>query len=784
MLKKLSLILAAVSLCTNLGIVAPVSAQTETEETVILESNFQNCNPGIYSAENQKGGEDGETDLRNGVVMTDNDAALSTGYTIKNTETGEYDPISEADIVDDGGTKVLRLNTMFSEKEKYDINTTNKYPTLQTTADFPTSGKIRIDLEMKMTYPTKFWLYHSYSVKGGNYGIWRFEHANRSYSKIKVLDNQEVSSFLYEGGKNNDGYYTFTVIMDTVTSKMWFYKDGEFMTEATGAKPPVANWQLFLKPGALTDAGYAPTPTFNEEDPTKIESLAVYPQFMYIKSLKVTTHTDAVLESVTPVKDSTVVTPKEAVFNFSGDVTGVGSATVTAEGGRSVNVKSSLVFDGKTVTVPYDFEDNVTYTVKLEDVSIGLSLLDVETTFKAEPWKFSNIIKNPVVSSEVDNSIYLIKEDFEASDNDNIISEGNAGYGWNVDTKTNTTITELSDGTQALQLAPRSTFTIKHLGDTEEIALDNTTTLSYKVYLGANTTLFILSSNSGNIANWNRGAYKNGTETAEMSVGEWHDVKITLSEEEGTTIYVDGTELMNIDSDISLSDANYFTFKANGDNVLVDDLKVYLDKKQTYLKGMYPAYDATDISLSDAIELTYSGEISEASFANAKLIVKPNDTNEPVELTNGEGMTLNKDGNKVIITLDQPLEKNTGYAVELSGLKDETDSELETVRTRFSTVADPAWAVKDFAGTAEGTSKTYSIKVKNETNAKDARMAVAVYDENGNLKEVKFSAPAPESVNDWVELNATVNYTNDDTSKIFIWDSLENMNLINAIITD
>ena len=62
-------------------------------------------------------------------------------------------------------------------------------------------------------------------------------------------------------------------------------------------------------------------------------------------------------------------------------------------------------------------------------------------------------------------------------------------------------------------------------------------------------------------------------------------------------------------------------------------------------------------------------------------------------------------------------------------------------------------------------------------------MVVAVYDQNGYLEEVAFSEPAV-SGNDWMELKATVNYSDDNTSKIFIWDSLEDMNLISGIITD
>ena len=95
MFKKLSLILASIILCTNMGMIAPIAAQAETEETVLFQSNFQNCNLGAYTEENQR---DGETDLRNGIVMVD-DSDLSTGYTIRNGDS--YESISEADIVED-----------------------------------------------------------------------------------------------------------------------------------------------------------------------------------------------------------------------------------------------------------------------------------------------------------------------------------------------------------------------------------------------------------------------------------------------------------------------------------------------------------------------------------------------------------------------------------------------------------------------------------------------------------------------------------------------------------
>jgi len=166
------------------------------------------------------------------------------------------------------------------------------------------------------------------------------------------------------------------------------------------------------------------------------------------------------------------------------------------------------------------------------------------------------------------------------------------------------------------------------------------------------------------------------------------------------------------------------------------------------------------------------------------LIIKPNDTDEAISFTDENGMSVSVDGNKVKIVLDDALEENTGYAFEFSGIKNTADLPVDAIKTRFSTVYDSSWEIKDFESTVQSTtSKKYSVKVKNETDAEGACMAVAVFDGNGSLKDVVFSEPAI-SGNDWVELNATVNYTEGDSSKIFIWDCLENMNLISGIISD
>jgi len=777
MVKKLSMLLVAVMLCTNMGIAIPVSA--DAEEAVLFESNFQNCNLGTYSEENQK---DGETDLRNGIVMVD-DADLSTGYTIKNGDS--YESISEADIVDDDGTKVLRLNTFLNTYKMTDglTEADANYPVVKSIEQIPVNSKVRIDIELKMSPRAAFYFHHS-KPNHANWRIWRFENETSSLHKIKVLGNVDTGI-----RSSCNVYNTHSVVMDTTTGDMKVYLNGKFIWETSAGvmgSVPAWNQELFFR--QLTP-DLKPTVTYNTEDSTKIESVE-NPQYVYLKSLKVTTYTDIELESVTPTPDSKVVTPKEAVFNFSKPVSKVAGATITPMGGEAVDVKTLLVTKDKTVIVPYNFEADVTYTVALTGVSDGVSSVDAETTFTAEGWKFSNVIESPVSSTVRDDSVYFVDEDFESSDNSNLILAENLSNGWYVDKSTKTTIAELSDGSKALQLATGADFTIKY--DKSLGLLDNTTTLSYDVYINPNTKFFNVdrddfspSSKNQPIASWNNGYYKNGAETAEMSAGEWHNVMVTISDIAGTTIYVDGSKVMNIAKKpefTGLRETSYFRFKPMGDSVLIDNLKVYLNRKQIALTDIHPAYDATDVPVSEELEFTYSSAIGDVSAA--KLIVKPNDTNVATVLTNGSGMTVSSDGNKVRIALTDALKENTGYALELSGITSIAGSVVEAVKTRFSTVYDSAWEVKDFESTLEdASSKKYSVKVKNETDVVGARMAIAVYDINGYLEDVVFSEPAV-SGSDWVELSATVNYTEGNTSKIFIWDSLEGMNMISGIITD
>ena len=783
MFKKLSVLIAAATLCTNLGMIAPVSATTTTTgETVLVESNFQNCNLGTYTAENQK---NGETDLRNGVVMVD-DNDLNTKYTIKNGDS--YENISEADIVNDGGTKVLRLNTFLNTYKMTDGLTEEdaNYPVVKSIGKVPQNSKVRIDLELKMSPRVSFYLHHS-KPNHTDWRIWRFEGNNGSTHKIKVLYNTDTGKIPV-----CNIYNKHTVIMDTATGAMKVYLNGDFIWETSTEKigrAPAWGQELFFRHITNTSESYKPVITYNAEDNTKIESVK-NPQYVYVKSLKMTTYSDTALESVTPADGSSVATPTEAVFTFNNEIKSVEEATIYPSDGDAVAVDvSSLVIDGKTVKVPYLFKDNVDYIVELGGVSDGATSTDASTSFKAEAWNY-NHIGNPVVSS-VDNNTYFVNEDFEDSDDTNIVTADDRHSAWSVTKQDNASIVELAEGGKALKLADGSDFRIgyaKKLG-----LLNNTTTLSYDVYLGADIKQFEIVRDDYStktvylpVAMWQYGYYNKSSDenvphTAPMTAGEWHKVVITISDADGTTIYVDGNKLHNIpknEEHSGLTATGFFRFKAYGDNVYVDNLKLYLDGNATAITAVSPAYDGT-AAASSPLEFTYSEIIGDVS--GATLIVKPADTNEAVTLTNGNGMSVNVENNTVKLILDDALEAGN-YGVELSGLKDAYGSAVGAVRTRFTTTADAEWTMTDVEETTvEPKTKRYSFKVKHQGDAAAAQMVVAVYNYEGTLSSVVVCDPVSVD-SDWTDLSAAAEYGAGKDTKIFLWNSTNGMNpIISAI---
>ena len=767
MFKKLSLILAAATLCANMGIAAPVSAQTATEETVLVESNFQNCNLGTYTAANQL---DGETDLRNGVVMVD-DSDLSTGYTIKNGDS--YESISEADIVNDGEEKVLRLNTFL--KDSYTWGS-DSFPLVKSIGKIPNSGKVKIDIEVKMSARVSFWMFHSVPTDV-TWRIWRLEDGGGSESTVKVLYNTPTNKKAV-----CDKYNTYTVIMNTTTGDMDFYLEDEFLCTAKG-KLPAEGRELFFGHMTHTADVYKPIVTYNDQDNTKIESVT-NPQYVYVKSLKMTTYTDTAIESVTPANDSTVVEPEEVVFTFNNEIKSVEKAEVYDDSNSEpVDVTESLIIEGKTVRVPYAYAIKKNYKVTLTGVSDGMTSTNAATSFATE-WNFSNLAGSPVNTLPEDVNRYFINEDFTNSDDTNIIVEANRNDGWYVGGKGDgVSIVTLDDGNKVLQIQGGDVETLFQIQYNKNLnLLDNTTTISFDAYIEKDTRSFATYREVNGVKYLETNCFKGGWAGKVMTDGQWHKVAITLSDTAGTTLYIDGARIINTpkaDGVQGLSATGYFRFAVVQGKVQIDNFKLYLDKSETVLTDVAPAYDAADVNVSEPLAFTYNELIGDVS--GAKLILKPADTNEETVLTTGNGMSVTVENTTVKVVLDNALNANLGYAVELSGLKDVLGAEIGEVRTKFSTAAE--WTMTDVvvADTAPNV-KNYSFKLKHQGDAENAQLIVATYNSDGSLSKVARSDVKSVGA-DWTDFSANAEYSASKSTKLFIWNSVNGMTpIFNAIL--
>ena len=231
-----------------------------------------------------------------------------------------------------------------------------------------------------------------------------------------------------------------------------------------------------------------------------------------------------------------------------------------------------------------------------------------------------------------------------------------------------------------------------------------------------------------------------------------------------------------------LKDVEFFRFIANGSYAFIDNLKLYLNKDETKLADVAPAYDAANVKASAPLAFTYNEIIGDVS--GAKLIVKPNDTNSATVLTNGNGMSVNVENNTVKIVPDNAFGADLGYAVELSGLKDIYGNVVSPVRTKFSTVADDSeWIMTDVNVAAPTPSnKTYSFKLKHQGDAKNAQLIVAVYNYDGTLSSVEKS-DVKSVGNSWTDFSATAEYKAGKTTKLFVWESLAGMKPIFNVIS-
>jgi hypothetical protein len=167
-------------------------------------------------------------------------------------------------------------------KSSYNHASSTAYPIVKTNATLPTSGKVRIDLELKTTKGAAFWLYHTTAVGGGTYRLWRLESGGTKSTALKVFDDTSTGA-----AAACDVYNTYTIIMDNTAGTAEFYLNGTSVYSATMPKKPTSSsWQLYFK--QANDATLVPTVTRKSDDTTIIESVTD-PEYIYVKSIKVTT---------------------------------------------------------------------------------------------------------------------------------------------------------------------------------------------------------------------------------------------------------------------------------------------------------------------------------------------------------------------------------------------------------------------------------------------------------------------------------------------------------------
>jgi hypothetical protein len=751
-----------------MGIVLPMSAQAE--ERVLAQSNFENCNLGTYTEANQTTA-DG-LDLRNGIVANETAGAISTGYTMKNPSTGKYEPVSEADIVEESGQKVLRLSSFLKGVGTTGYPHTDTYPYI-VTPEFANVGKVRIDMEAKVEARASFWTYHSATHLGGNRRLWRLDNGNSTSSKLRVFDNTTPTNTALV---SDCRYYNkYSIIMDAATGYSYFYLNGEKLHEGKTAKEPSTAWKYYIKQ-ACVDL----MPTV-EKNGTVIESVTD-PQYVYVKSLKITEYNNTALEKVRPAKDAVVTAPEEVVFTFNNDIKTVEKAEVYDLDAGKTDVTSSIVISGNRVKVPYLFEGDKEYEVTLTGVSDGTTSTDAETYFTSSSWNYSNI-STPIKDSIEDKNVYYINEDFTncTSDSRETMIQNTSG-GWYFEapaTKGTAEIVDLGGGNKAFQVSCPTDQTVTQVNGPKN-TLNDKTVLSFDVFIEEGTSRFDIRREAGGnlqLFEWFKGLW---SASESMSAGEWHNITVDMKDFEAS-LYVDGKFVKTTPSTVGLADSKYIRFTTTAGTVKIDNLKLYNDNNSASVTALAPAFDGT-AKVSEPIEFTYDEVIGDV--ANAQLIVKKGNTSKT--LTNGNGMDVKVVGNTVKLILDDALDANAQYAVELSGLKDIKGTIVNPVRTKFTTVAADEWTlgeVVDKLSTTEPNVKSYTVKVKHQGAAENAQLIVATYNTDGSLTAVALSAVTSVG-EDWTDLTvARARFYQGETTKLFVWNSVDGMTPVLDVIS-
>ena len=733
MLKKITALLGALMLTVGIG-----AAGANAE--VLINEDFEGAKLGVFNAANQEG-----TDCDMHLV---DDTILSSGYTLNGQA------FTEADIVSDGGSKVLRMNAAI--KDSY-----TAYPVVTSDVKLPNSGKVILELRMKVNRSMQTFLrYRNYDQ--GGYNLLRLDRQNGSLMGVKYNQNtwtNPVQTITYAA------YHDYKYILDIDNNLYTFYIDDVLMADnvtPTGPQPLKGN-TLFIW-GAPVEA---PTKTFTEGSATDIAKIT-YDGFIYIDTFKMTAIEDTKLIKATPADGTTdIVPPKYVSFEYNNSVT----ATAAMVNGEAAEITYDN--DSKTVKVNYAFENEKEYLVTLSGIvdELGNALDDQMVIFSTKAWSTDDV-SDPVKPVPEDKSVYYINENFDTATNENITPSTPAS-GWSWTTQTNVAI---EDG--KLKLLPGADFRI---GVTKKTHPE-VTVFDYEVFLGTGAKQFNIERLDGGfraLALWQYGyldavEHEEGSRVAGLTAGEWHNVRVVLSGSK-RDIYIDKKLAVSFEETADLANTYAYRFKLvvgtstdPSNYALFDDLKIYTASDEVVLTGVSPAFDAVDVSTAAQVEFTYSDAIGDATGAIVTLNAQPVDAKVIVN----EG--------KAIVTFNELLDKNTVYTVALSGLKTVLGNVIEKVETRFSTTQanEDEWYVSELRTQTtpdNAANKDYTVTVRTTLEGKTAQLIVATYDASGKLIGVGFSEKTTLTSGTPADITASARFYSGCSTQCFLWENVDSM---------
>ncbi len=174
------------------------------------------------------------------------------------------------------------------------------------------------------------------------------------------------------------------------------------------------------------------------------------------------------------------------------------------------------------------------------------------------------------------------------------------------------------------------------------------------------------------------------------------------------TYVVDGAENM-ISFPTTEDGTMRIGFKStSGNKVYIDDIEVY---GYTLVKTEVNIAERNDVSVKPAIEVFFSDAIDESSLIPGDIRVGEIPAKE-IELI---------DENKYLITLSEPLKKNTEYTLDISAIRDMKGNSLEKSKFAFKT--------KNTAVVLDGS----DVVNTSEEEAENILIILPGYDENGTM---------------------------------------------------